>query len=182
MLLGGVFFYFLYAGTRTFHSDDWSAEPGATFARVAFVGGAVQVWFLSSRQPMRFVNAIAAACLLAACIALYEWARRTIRQRRFGLGWGEHVPEELCEQGPYRHVRHPIYLSYMLAYLAAAVALPHWMTAAAFVCGVALFEHASRNDERVIAASPLAEGYAAYRTRTGRFLPRLRLSRATPGR
>ena len=111
---------------------------------------------------------------------MYGWARHTIWGRRFGVAYGEHIPAELCTDGTYRFVRHPIYLSYLLAYLAALLALPHWITAAIFVVYLSLFVHAARHDERQIATSALAADYASYRERTGMFLPRV--TRARPGR
>ena len=107
-------------------------------------------------------------------IALYEWARAAIWGRRFGIAWGDHVPEELCEAGPYRYVRHPLYLSYMLAWLAALVALPHWSTAVLLVVNVVVFTVAARSDEATIGTSPLAAAYAEYRGRAGMFWPRAR--------
>jgi protein-S-isoprenylcysteine O-methyltransferase Ste14 len=71
-------------------------------------------------------------------------------------------------------------VSYLIAFLAVLVALPHWLTAAIFVANIGLFTHAARNDEKHIAASALAADYAAYRERTGMFLPRF--SRSAPGR
>jgi protein-S-isoprenylcysteine O-methyltransferase Ste14 len=77
-------------------------------------------------------------------------------------------------------VRHPLYVAYLLAFLAALVALPHWLTAGIFLVTCVLFVHAARHDERQIAASALAADYAVYREHTGMFLPRL--SRSVPGR
>ena len=90
------------------------------------------------------------------------------------------MPEAVCSQGPYRLVRHPIYLSYLLAWLAALMALPHWLTAAIFALNATLFVLVAFDDERKLAGSALAPDYAAYRARTGMFLPRF--SRAAPGR
>jgi protein-S-isoprenylcysteine O-methyltransferase Ste14 len=86
------------------------------------------------------------------------------------------VPEALCDEGPYRYIRHPIYLSYALAFLAVLVALPHWITALTFLFNFALTVGAARSDERVLAASALAADYASYRERTGMFLPRINRS------
>ena len=81
------------------------------------------------------------------------------------------MPETLCDEGPYRYIRHPIYLSYVLAFLAVLIALPHWITALSFLLNFALSVGAARSDERVLAGSALAADYAAYRERTGMFLP-----------
>lgn len=178
--LGGVFLHFLLAAARTFYWKDSEADAGTAVAQSFVFTGTVCVWWLGLYQPIRLANGIAAALVLVLSVAVYEWARHTIWGQRFGVAYGEHIPAELCTDGPYRFVRHPIYLSYLLAYLAALLALPHWITAAIFFVYLSLFVHAARHDERQIATSALAADYASYRERTGMFLPRL--SRARPGR
>jgi protein-S-isoprenylcysteine O-methyltransferase Ste14 len=177
--LGFVFLHFMLAGARTFYSENMQDEPGAPVAQFSFVfSGVVPTWFLGLYQPIHKPNGILAAIVVAFAVALYEWARHTIWGRRFGLGWGDHVPEELCERGPYRFVRHPIYLSYMLAFAAVLIALPHWISALMLVVNVALFTHAALADERTLAHSSLAVDSAHYRDRTGMFWPRVRRAHA----
>jgi protein-S-isoprenylcysteine O-methyltransferase Ste14 len=173
-LLGGVFLHFIQAGARTFHFSPGDAGPGASFAQGMFMfGGVIPIWFIGLYNPIHFANGIAASMILLATIGLYEWARHTIWTRRFGLGFGDHVPGELCEQGPYRYVRHPLYLSYVLAYLACFVALPHWGSALMLLLNIPLWVYTARNDEQRIAVSPLAAAYADYRKRAGMFFPRV---------
>ena len=182
LLLGGAFVHFMIAGGRTFYFKDSEREgPAAYIAQFSFlVTGTMVTWGLGIRAPMLAANQAAAALVLAASLSLYEWARHTIWGRRFGLAWGDHVPETLCEEGPYRYIRHPLYLSYVLAFLAVLVALPHWITALTFLFNLVLFVCWARSDEQVIAGSALADDYAAYRKRTGMFLPRIgRWFRAT---
>ncbi len=183
LFLGGAFVHFMAAGGRTFsYGKEAGDELGANLAQFNFLmGGTLSVWVLGLfylRIPT--ANGVAATVLLVASVALYEWARHTAWGRRFGIAWSDRVPEAVCAEGPYRWVRHPLYVSYLVAFLAALVALPHWLTASVFLANVALFAHAARHDERQIAASALAADYAAYRERTGMFLPRL--SRSAPGR
>jgi protein-S-isoprenylcysteine O-methyltransferase Ste14 len=180
-LLGGLFLHFVQAAARTFYSDNLQNEPGAMVGQLSFVfGGTVPIWFVGLYHPIHLYNGIAGGAVWLLSLSLYEWARHTIWLRRFGVGWGDHVPETLCIEGPYAYLRHPIYLSYMLAFLAVLIALPHWLTALLFVGNVALFAHAARSDERQLAESPLAAEYAAYRERTPAYIPRI--SRSAPGR
>jgi len=179
--LGGIFIHFMQAGARTLHFKPGDAGPGAAIAQGMFTfGGIIPIWFIGLYQAIHLVGGIIAACVLAASLALYEWARHVIWGRRFGIGFGEYVPDELCEAGPYRYIRHPLYAAYMLAYVAAFVALPHWGTATLLAISVVLFVIMGRSDEQIIAGSPLAAAYAAYRERTGMFLPRF--SSPRPGR
>jgi len=171
--LGGVFIHFLQAGARTLHFTSGDAGPGAAIAQGMFMfGGVIPIWWLGLYQPIHLVNGIVGVCILVTSIALYEWARHAIWGRRFGVGFGDHVPEELCEAGPYRYIRHPLYLAYLLAYVAALVALPHWLTASLFAAAVALFAYMANDDEKKIATSAISADYAAYRNRAGMFWPK----------
>jgi len=179
--LGGVFIHFLQAGSRTLHFKEGDAGPGAALAQgMFFFGGIVPIWFLGLYQPIHFINGIVATCILMTCISLYEWSRHAIWGRRFGVGLGDHVPDELCETGPYRYIRHPIYLAYVLAYVAGLVALPHWVTGSLLAVNVGLFAYMANDDEKTIATSALATDYASYRERTGMFFPKISPTR--PGK
>ena len=180
-LLGGAFLHYWMAASRTFYSASAQNSAAGVIGEISFgISGAMATWWVGLGMPIRPVNGVVAAVLLVAALTLYEWSRHTIRGRRFGVGWGNHVPDELCDAGPYRWIRHPIYLSYLLTFGAVAIALPHWITLASFGGNCLLFLHAARSDEKNIADSALAVDYAAYRERAGMFLPRF--SRAVPGR
>jgi len=171
--LGLCFYYFLLAGGRTLEfnpGDEWAAA----LAQFSFtITGVLGTLFLGYRAQVPAANAIASAVLMAGALALYEWARRTVRHRGFHIAWTGEVPAELCAEGPYAHIRHPLYASYILAFAAQLAALPQWPTLAIFLFNLALFAHAARDDERTLAKSGLAADYAQYKRRTGMFLPRL---------
>lgn len=169
-----VFSYFLVRGAATFERDD-SDVKGAGWGQFSlFVTGALGTALLSYRQVLHPPNGVTAAVILLGSLALYEWARRTIRDRRFHIAFSGDVPDAVCEEGPYAFVRHPVYLSYMLAFLAVPIAFPMLATLAILVFNVGLYLHAARDDERSLAESGLGEAYAAYRRRTGMFFPRWR--------
>jgi protein-S-isoprenylcysteine O-methyltransferase Ste14 len=167
-----AFTHFLYGGARTLKWSDGD-ELAAGVAQLAFLAGAIATFYLAFLTPIALWNGIAGFTLLAGSVALYEWARRTVTDRGFHIAWTGDVPDALCAEGPYARIRHPLYLSYMLAFLALLAAMPTLAALALFVLGAALFTHAAISDERSLAASPLGEAYAEYKRSTGMFLPRL---------
>lgn len=167
------FYYFLLAGGRTFQFDEGD-EGSAALAQVSFagtgMGGTLVLGLWGGSVPVW--NAVAGGVLMAGAIALYEWARRTIWKRGFHIAWTGEVPGELCEDGPYRFIRHPLYTSYIVAFAAQLAALPSLWTVAIFLLNAGLYVHAAFDDERSLAKSALAPAYAEYKRRTGMFLLR----------
>jgi protein-S-isoprenylcysteine O-methyltransferase Ste14 len=76
----------------------------------------------------------------------------------------------LVEIGLYRWIRHPIYLGVLLAAIGAALAHGHWVSILIAALLVMFFTYKSVFEERWLMR--VYTGYAAYRQRTGRFLPR----------
>ena len=171
-LLGLSFYYFILAGARTFDVNPGD-ELASGVAQFSFlITGTLGTLYLGYGKPIPLWNAIGSAVLLVMALLLYEWARSAIKDRRFHIAWTGDVPGELCDVGPYRYVRHPLYSSYILAFASVLAAFPTLTFLAIFLANAALFIHAALSDERSIAASDLAAEYASYKARTGMFLPR----------
>jgi protein-S-isoprenylcysteine O-methyltransferase Ste14 len=173
VVLGCSFVYFLAAGARTFTSSG-TDDAGALWAQISFgFTGAATAIFLGLYVPIRLYNALASIGVLICSLTLYEWARHVISGRSFYIAWSGDVPAALCDQGPYAYVRHPIYASYILAFLAMLVAMPTLVTLAVLVFNAGLFTHAALSDERSLGSGTFAAEYVLYRKRTGMFLPRV---------
>jgi protein-S-isoprenylcysteine O-methyltransferase Ste14 len=172
VVLGCSFAYFLSAGARTFTSSG-TDDVGALWAQISFGTGALTTIWLGLVVPVRIYNGLAAIAILVCSLSLYEWARHVISGRSFYIAWSGDVPEALCDRGPYVYIRHPIYASYILAFLAELAAIPTPITLAVFLFNAGLFTHAALSDERTLASGAFAAEYALYKKRTGMFLPRL---------
>ena len=172
-VLGLSFYYFVLAGARTFEVNVGDETPSGIAQFSFLITGTIGTLVFNFGHSLPLANALAGAVLLLASLALYEWARHVIRNRRFHLAWTGDVPDAVCEEGPYRFVRHPLYLSYILAFVAVVAAYPGLASAAILIFNGALFTHAAITDERSLGRSDLAAAYADYKARTGMFVPRL---------
>ena len=165
------FVWFTLLARRTFLVPN-RGLPGLILGGVSMVSGfALAGW---TGLHGAYVQALwAGGAILAICsVVLYESARRVVTGRGFCSVLSGEVPPAVCTVGPYRHIRHPVYTSYLLAFLGFVVAFPGLPSAAVFAGNLVFFVLAAAHEERTIAHSPLAQAYASYRQVAGMFLPR----------
>jgi protein-S-isoprenylcysteine O-methyltransferase Ste14 len=167
-----AFIHFLYAAMRTFVLPD-AMDGASQLSQLSFMSGAAVALMNATAVMVVPGNAIAAGVLMLVAVALYEWARSTIRGRRFHIIYSDRVPEALCTDGPYRYVRHPLYASYITAFVAVFVLRPTLLAAVVLVLNLVFFTYGAVRDERALESGPFAADYAAYKARVGRFFPRL---------
>lgn len=82
------------------------------------------------------------------------------------------LPKALITSGPFAFVRHPIYIAYSLAWLAAPVATHGPMIGAFGAMAVATYVVAARREERQLEAH-FGDAYRAYRSKAGGLVPSL---------
>ena len=123
-------------------------------------------------EPQSDAFAIAGILMYTAAVAVFlsaiEAADRTRLQRMF---LDHPLPDRLINDGPFRWVRHPFYLGYIIGALAPAVAIHHLVILLVSIVMVAITVIAAFREERVWLASPRGDAYREYRRRTGMFLP-----------
>lgn len=77
---------------------------------------------------------------------------------------------ELCTDGPFAWLRHPIYASLTLLNLASFVWMPNFWTALATLSNLLVGELRGRAEERLLVAA-FGARYTAYMARTARWIP-----------
>jgi protein-S-isoprenylcysteine O-methyltransferase Ste14 len=166
LLLAAPFQWFMGAGRETFVMRQ--PDPGALWGQLSFLSGiAVLAWTGLFGGLAIDLGTLPALALMAASVALYEWARRTVGRQRLHIGLSGRVPDAVIEDGPYRWLRHPFYLAYLLAFGAVALALRSRAGTLVALANAALFVAMALHDEASLARSALAAPYAAYRRRVG---------------
>lgn len=105
---------------------------------------------------------------LALFLAAIEASRRVPMTRTF-------VYEPKCStiltEGPYRVIRHPIYLSYALAWSAAPVATHNVLLALTAAGMIVCYLASARAEERILLSGPRGAQYADWQRRTWRLIP-----------
>jgi protein-S-isoprenylcysteine O-methyltransferase Ste14 len=105
---------------------------------------------------------------LALFLAAIEAARRVPMTRTF-----VYTPkcDTILTKGPYRLIRHPIYLSYSLAWCAAPIATHSLVLGATALFMITCYVISARQEERLLAAGPRGVEYAGYLRKTWRMIP-----------
>ena len=147
--------------------------PPATrlMVSVGLLVSCLHVYSLAT-APLPTTDAVAAGGLYVLAGVLFSWAAHSVHGRGFRLAYVPNSPNAVFTGGPYRWFRHPLYLSYTLAWIAGAVAvtsIPLLFTVAAMV---AFYVGAAYREERQILRGAAGDDYRAYRRRAGVLLPK----------
>lgn len=114
----------------------------------------------------------AGAGIFSLGVLLYWYAHEAL-----GRSWSAYSQvkphHELVTRGPYRFVRHPMYLAVFICGIGMALLTANWLiTVTYFVPVLALYLLRTPVEEARLAGA-FGEEYQAYRARTGALLPRL---------
>lgn len=105
-----------------------------------------------------------------ACLPAIVWTFRSLGTN-ITDSVGVRAGATLVESGPYRFVRHPLYLFGGLAWIGMALLTSNALPFAFGLGAVSALVARTRVEEEVLEET-FGEPYRAYRARTGRFLPR----------
>ena len=116
-------------------------------------------------------RAVIAGVLYIAALALFWWAISANRKMPLSAIFSPDLPVHIVVHGPYRYIRHPLYTSYLTVWLAGWIATFAWWLLPTIAVMAAVYIRASSAEEAKFSQSGMADSYAGYRARTGRFLP-----------
>lgn len=106
-------------------------------------------------------------------MAVVVWAARVIGH--YSAVEGLAVDHQLVAEGPYRHVRHPIYTAMMAVAVGTALVFHSYLLLG--VAGLSILAHLwwAGAEERLLSSPEgLGDTYRTYAKRTGRLLPKVR--------
>lgn len=114
----------------------------------------------------------ASAVLSLSGLLLFYWAIAQSRPGDLGFAGTSEATKTLIDTGPYRYVRHPIYVAYILGWLGLALTSGHRAGVVGAIYLSAIYIFIARQEEEQFVQEGDSVCYRAYRERTGMFLPR----------
>jgi protein-S-isoprenylcysteine O-methyltransferase Ste14 len=151
-------------------AQSWRPSIAAGLAVLAStLAGALALEQATGRFGFRPALAVPGLVLVAGGVLLHGWARRTLGPMWSGVVQvrAQHV---LVERGPYRVVRHPIYVAGLLLALGTFLAHPS-PASAALASGLSIGVLLKAWLEERALRSVLGRDYAAYAARVPAFVP-----------
>ncbi|MGA2879322.1 MAG: methyltransferase [Bryobacteraceae bacterium] len=111
------------------------------------------------------------AILYLGALGLFWWAIRTSLHKPLSAAFSPDLPAHLVAHGPYRIIRHPLYCSYLMCWLAGWVVTSRLWLAPTVAVMLTIYFVAATKEERKFMRSSLCAAYQQCRAQTGLFLP-----------
>lgn len=127
------------------------------------------IWWGGCRSMIRATLGLMG---FAVAIILFWWTVRTTMRPRLRIAYTDLDPEIIYTTGPFAHIRHPFYMSYIIFWISTAILAGSGQ----WVCATILtvwYICIARNEETRFQSSSLAMCYRHYQKRTGMLLPRV---------
>lgn len=114
----------------------------------------------------------AGVVLWASGCAGVLWCVRVMRGQTGADGMVD--GHRLVTTGPYRFVRHPMYLSVLVCFAGSTIAIGSYVIATVTLVFLPIAISWAATEERLLASSGLGQQFQDYQRRAGRLVPRLR--------
>ncbi len=117
---------------------------------------------------------LAGASLGVAALALFIWVHQSLG-RNFSTKLRIKENHTMVTRGPYQMIRHPMYSAFYLLHLSVFFLTSNWFIGLTWLAGLTLIVLLRVRREEAMMVEHFGEDYVDYMSRTGRFLPPLRL-------
>ncbi len=166
-----AYFLMISAATKQHFVSDRYPVGMYLISTLSLVGIFTFLWqaFLGN-----LVSYIGPLVLMAAAFALFLWAARHSARIRLPLAFDD-TPriDGIITTGPWRFVRHPFYVSYILFWAGCAWGTRHMSSLVVLGTLAFIYGYSAIREERALRKSRLGDEYLAYSQSAGFFLPKL---------
>jgi len=127
-------------------------------------------WARATLLPLPTELRLAGLAVAASGIGLMEWSHVAVGEN-FESALGRGLSRRLVTEGPYRWVRHPIYLSFLITAVGIFLMSASWALGLCWIgLNVAVMAIRTPAEEAEL-VERFGDAYRTYARRTGRFIP-----------
>ncbi|MFD0935403.1 methyltransferase family protein [Methylobacterium trifolii] len=126
-------------------------------------------WFLQFNISSAMIGAV----FHIAAGSLFITAVSQTRRQRLSLAYDTDKPKFIVTSGPYRFVRHPFYLSYIIFWIGCTISTQSIIMLSVTTAISILYIIAARKEEAKFAASAMSSAYQLYRESAGLLWPKI---------
>jgi protein-S-isoprenylcysteine O-methyltransferase Ste14 len=157
---------------RKFFVQPAGLTPGMKLIKMCGVAfGLLHLAAILATPGITYVGGVIGAALYISSLGLFWWAIRSSLRQPLSAAFSPDLPAHLVAHGPYRLIRHPLYCSYLMCWLAGWVVTGRWWLAPTVVAMLVIYLKAAAVEEKKFMRSSLAEAYRQYRAHTGMLFP-----------
>ena len=127
--------------------------------------------FATTMPLQKFGDQVIGLLVLLLANIVFYWSLRAARSAKLGFAYDQQRSNAIVVQGPFRYIRHPFYISYMLGWLGGSLATGQLGLILTLLLLAPFYIYAAGDEERKLLTGPLASEYLAYRQRTKKFIP-----------
>ncbi len=119
-------------------------------------------------------NSVATVVLISAAFLLFGWAARHSLRKNLSLAFGKEARiDKIITSGPWKFIRHPFYLSYLVFWLACMIGTQHLASVSVFIALLFIYCYSALLEERILRNGRHREDYLRYQENVGFLLPKI---------
>ncbi|MDB5506338.1 MAG: Nickel-cobalt-cadmium resistance protein [Devosia sp.] len=168
----GVIMVALYSWSLRAHFKSDKMSGGAILISVMVVALALVLLYLVFLSSQPLVAQLVGLAMQLSSAWLFFAAIKASREGQLRFAFDPGQPRSLVTWGPYRWVRHPFYVSYILFWAGWSVATWSLWPVVPIAILIVVYVVAALGEERLFVGTQMAASYAEYRRRTGFFFPK----------
>lgn len=159
------------AAMRLYFRQGAAKRPNYAMSIVSLSVVGYHGYCLFRNMSMSWIPLSGSFVLLITSNLLFWSAIISHGSNRPAVVFGESLPNHLVTVGPYRFIRHPFYLAYILGFLGSSIASGFLLQYVTTILIFLLYNLAAQKEENSLLSSSFSEIYSHYLKKTWRWCP-----------
>lgn len=169
-----TFISFFWGASKFFLAQDDGAKKGKLIiTTLGLPSTFLNLYFLHKTKDTLDIQNLISSFIYIVAILLFWRSIAIAKNSKLSFAFSKERPSSLINDGPYKYIRHPFYLSYSLAWVAGFIGTLNIILCAIMLIMFFIYFKSAQKEEEIILSSELKNDYSNYKKNTGMFLPKI---------